>query len=269
MTKRKSGRQHSYKMRGCSKTRKHYRTKKRHSGGDATVLSLAYPYKNVPTAINPFLAYNGKGGDKHPLYNPNAKNPIYPNSGPLVKQMDWLNSQVMRGGCGEGGSCSINPPPTPAPIISQAQTGGAVSIGQAGPGGGIGCSTSNNGIKYPDGLVGKPWTPNSDSWSGNKGVLPGAGNHFSYNTYKNDISRQMKDVGPAPPFTGGKRRRTTIKKTTKKRRYKGGSSLLPQDFVNLGRQFQFGLGSAYNGLMGYKAPVNPLPWKEQLIPTHL
>jgi hypothetical protein len=32
----------------------------------------------------------------------------------------------------------------------------------------------------------------------------------------------------------------------------------------LGRQFQFGLGSAYNGLAGYSAPTNPLPWQGQL-----
>jgi hypothetical protein len=34
--------------------------------------------------------------------------------------------------------------------------------------------------------------------------------------------------------------------------------------INLGRQFQFGLGSAYNALAGYAAPVNPMPWRDQL-----
>jgi hypothetical protein len=39
-----------------------------------------------------------------------------------------------------------------------------------------------------------------------------------------------------------------------------------QDLINLGRQTQFGFGSAYNGINGFPAPVNPLPWKDQL--TH-
>jgi hypothetical protein len=39
---------------------------------------------------------------------------------------------------------------------------------------------------------------------------------------------------------------------------------MTQDLINLGRQFQFGLGSAYNALAGYSSPVNPLPWRDQL-----
>ena len=51
----------------------------------------------------------------------------------------------------------------------------------------------------------------------------------------------------------------------KKRKQKGGnlSNLLGQDLINLGRQFQFGIGTAYNALAGYQSPVNPLPWKDQ------
>jgi len=51
----------------------------------------------------------------------------------------------------------------------------------------------------------------------------------------------------------------------KKKRQRGGtlSNLLSQDLINLGRQFQFGIGSAYNALAGYSAPVNPMPWKDQ------
>jgi hypothetical protein len=69
----------------------------------------------------------------------------------------------------------------------------------------------------------------------------------------------MVDVGANPPFlNGGKRRQT------RQRRQRGGSNFMGQDLINLGRQFQFGLGSAYNALAGYSAPVNPLPWKDQL-----
>jgi hypothetical protein len=42
-------------------------------------------------------------------------------------------------------------------------------------------------------------------------------------------------------------------------------SLVPQDLVNLGRNAMFNIGSAYNGLNGYSAPVNPLPYKDQLV----
>jgi hypothetical protein len=40
--------------------------------------------------------------------------------------------------------------------------------------------------------------------------------------------------------------------------------LIPQDLVNLGRDFTFNIKSTYNALNGYKAPVNPLPYKDQL-----
>jgi hypothetical protein len=249
MNKRKRSRkQQSYKMRGCNKTRSN---RKYYSGGD--VSKLAYdPSSKLMYPPNPFLAYTGEGGYK----NTNAANPIYPNTGALAKGMQWINSNVMHGGgCGDG-TCGLTPPPM--------QSGG-VGIGLAGPGGGIGCSTTNHGLKYPDGLVGKPWTPNSDSWPANKGVPPGGANHFQLNTYKNDISRQMKDVGAAFPFSGG--RKMKKRKNTTHRRQRAGSSFLPQDFVNLGRQLNFGLGSAYNGLMGYRAPTNPLPWKGQLTNT--
>jgi hypothetical protein len=42
------------------------------------------------------------------------------------------------------------------------------------------------------------------------------------------------------------------------------SNFIGQDLLNLGRQFQYGVGSTYNAMRGYAAPVNPLPWKDQL-----
>ena len=67
----------------------------------------------------------------------------------------------------------------------------------------------------------------------------------------------MVATGANPPFSVGGRRR---------RKQKGGttSNFLSQDLINLGRQFQYGVGSVYNGLLGYSAPVNPMPWKGQL-----
>ena len=48
-----------------------------------------------------------------------------------------------------------------------------------------------------------------------------------------------------------------------KKNRKGGG-IIPQDMVNLGRNFSFNFKSAYNALNGYKAPVDPLPYKGQL-----
>ena len=75
--------------------------------------------------------------------------------------------------------------------------------------------------------------------------LNGAG----YNTMNSKVGGRIK----------GKRGR----KSYKKKSIKGGG-LIPQDLVNLGSNFSFNLKSAYNSLNGYKAPIDPLPYKDQL-----
>ena len=71
----------------------------------------------------------------------------------------------------------------------------------------------------------------------------------------------MVATGANPPFSVGGTRKT--------RKQKGGimSNFLGQDLVNLGRQFQYNVGSTYNALNGYQAPVSPLPWKDQMVST--
>jgi hypothetical protein len=75
----------------------------------------------------------------------------------------------------------------------------------------------------------------------------------------------------SPGFmVGGVRHRSACKcSQCKKKIMKGGtlSNFIGQDLINLGRQFQFGLGTAYNALVGQSSPVNPLPWKDQLMNT--
>jgi hypothetical protein len=122
-----------------------------------------------------------------------------------------------------------------------------------------GMKGGNPGIPYPDGLVGSPWTPQPSGWPGVDGI-PGDRNYYAPNEYKVDPQTAMVDVGANPPFLnikGGKRKQ------------RGGtlSNFMGQDLINLGRQFQFGLGSAYNALAGYQAPTNPLPWKGQIPAT--
>jgi hypothetical protein len=122
------------------------------------------------------------------------------------------------------------------------------------------CSTSmlgGSGIPIALGLTGAPWTPAASGWPGVDGV-DGNRNHLAVNEYKVDPQTAMIATGANPPFSvgGGKKQ-------------KGGSTsnFLSQDLINLGRQFQYGVGSVYNGLLGYSSPVNPLPWKGQLSNT--
>ena len=46
-----------------------------------------------------------------------------------------------------------------------------------------------------------------------------------------------------------------------------GGGLIPQDLINLGRDFSFNFKSAYNSLNGYNQPINPAPYKDQLTRT--
>ena len=294
----KHHKQNIYRMRGCSKN-----TKKSYSGGTKLAgdfNDLAYPYKG-PITPNPFLApTNFKGGYKCPQGSPpqtpfnlgivttsnvNGANPLYPNTGPPFNGFNFLNPITnQRGGnCG----CGITPP---------SMSGGArnkkthnnnhsitcncstckhkhhrdgcrcssCKIKNREMSGGGGCSTSNNGIPYPNGLVGKPYVNQSNLPGANH--IPGDANFYKLNTYNNDVSRQMVDVGANRPFLGyfglgGKRRKHH---KTKKQRGGALSNFLGQDLINFGRQLGFGVGSAYNALNGYTAPTNPLPWKDQL-----
>ena len=143
--------------------------------------------------------------------------------------------------------CNPNSGPTPTPNIFMnpinPQHGGS----------------NNNNFPVP----GHAWTSNPNSWSGS--------NYYKLNTYNNDVSRQIIDVGANPPFTvGGKRKRRSYKKNRRRSHHrkqkKGGagfSNFLGQDFINVGRQLDFGANSAYNILAGKPAPVNPLPFEQK------
>jgi len=249
-----------YKMKGCSK-----KTRKNRSylGGSADI-NLAYTGKPVEHSVpNPFLAYTGKGGD-------NSK--AYPNHGEVIKGglgTPFLNPQgLQRGGncgCGLSGGNIQNGGCTPC-LLAGFMVGGKRHR--------VGCRCSNckmmggenkmkggnPGIPYPNGLVGAPF--NAASLQGLPGVdgVQGGRNYIPPNNYKVDPQTSMISTGAQPPFSiGGKKQART-------RKQKGGtmSNFLGQDLINLGRQFSYGLGSAYNALAGYSAPTNPLPWKGQL-----
>ena len=159
----------------------------------------------------------------------------------------------------KGGSCSS--------CVSSFLKGGAGSHR-------VGCKCSacknkmkggsgNNGIPYPNGLVGSAWTPSVGGWPGVKGI-GGDNSYLGHNNYNTDISRYMINTNANRPFSigGGKKK---LNKTLKNRKQKGGSfsNFLAQDLINVGRQIQYGLGSAYNGIAGYPQSPSPMPWKGQ------
>jgi hypothetical protein len=262
MGKSKSRRhQKVYKMRGCSKKTRKHRRRKYLGGSDS---NLAYTGKPVVNSgPNPFLSYTGKGGapdlaKSMPAAFPSAG----PVGGPGGKGVDFVNPPLQKGG--QCGSCGL--------MKGGLMKGGSMVGGGCGCGlmqGGGADNTSNNGIPYPNGLVGNSITPSVSSWPGVNNVSGGS-NHYPLNKYEPvDISRQMQAIGANPPFNGaplkgGRRRRNS-------RKQRGGalnfSNFLSQDLVNLGRQGAFGLGSVYNGLTGQPSGVNPMPWKGQMPAT--
>jgi len=249
-------------MKGCSKrkSRKSRKYSRKHRGG------------------SDLLAYNGTGGTSisnslKPATimptNPNGVNSTMPNTGPQftgVSTSPTNQGNMQRGGnC--GGTCGVNQPV----MMTGGSCGGTCGVNQPVmmTGGGCGCGKlltiggqtgGSHGTWAPQGLIGKPWTPSPSGWPG----VNGSRNYLDYNQYKADPQTAMINVGANPPFlTGGKKRRGSRRK-----KQKGGalSNFIFQDLVNLGRQTQYGVGSTYNGVKGFPAPTNPLPWKDQL--TH-
>jgi hypothetical protein len=117
----------------------------------------------------------------------------------------------------------------------------------------------------PGPFVGSAWGGSLNKWPGMNGI--GGDRHFlkNYDADNNIVSQNpqlqmsMGDSGynTLKSITGGNK-----KKSSRKSMKAGG--IVPQDLVNLGSDFSFNLKSAYNALNGYKAPVDPLPYKDQL-----
>jgi hypothetical protein len=266
MGKRKSLRNHKlYKMKGCSK--KTCKSHKKYLGGSTGAdVNLAYTGNSIKTVANPFLAYTGKGGTTS-LENVNGAKPMYPSTGPPPGGFNFLNPQNTQ----RGGSCGCGAPLMSGGNCSSCQLGfmtrgGAshranckCSLCKKNMTGGLG----NNGIPYPNGLTGQSWSPSTQGWPGVDNIS-GNRNYLELNKYHNDVPTSIINTGANPPFLGGRKT-----KRNNRRKQKGGtlSNFFSEDLINLGRQFQYGLGSAYNGLAGYQAPVNPLPWKGQLPST--
>jgi hypothetical protein len=107
----------------------------------------------------------------------------------------------------------------------------------------------------PGPIVGSSWGSSVNKWPGVDGIGANRNVLKPYNTLKDpQLQMSMYDSGY----------NTLNSKVGGKKRYVKGGGLVPQDLVNLGNNFSFNLKSAYNSLNGYKAPIDPLPYKDQL-----
>lgn len=113
---------------------------------------------------------------------------------------------------------------------------------------------------------------NTASWPGVSGNNQGMGNHF-------DLSKVGIPSGPFDPpissreivqpfsssfkYGGGSRR------TRRRGRHHRGGGLMPQELVNLGDSFRFGISSLASKFLGsVNQPVNPFPTEDQGIDTN-
>lgn len=131
------------------------------------------------------------------------------------------------------------------------------------------CNPMNGGSFYkpaspiPGPFVGQAWSPSVAKWPGVNGI-GGDSNYLANNLYKTDPQTMMKLGGKSMNKRRGRSRTRSRRMNNKKSMNKRGGGLIPQDLVNLGRDASFNFKSAYNAINGYAAPINSLPYKDQL-----
>jgi hypothetical protein len=206
---------------------------RRQKGGSSGCGSCGCPY--APLSIKEMNKFGGASN----IY---PRNNIAPATVPL-------NYNAIPGIGQNGGSCS---------------SCGQTSVSQSGG------NFFKPATSIPGPMVGSSWGAPIDKWPGVNGT--GGDRNFlkSYDAENNIVSKNPQlqmitgDSGYSGSrnwnsITGGRRKSGRSRSKSVK-----GGGLIPQDLVNLGSDFSFNLKSAYNSLNGYKAPVDPLPYKDQL-----
>ncbi len=216
------------------------RRNKKQRGGDNGCGSCGCPIAPLSwDQMNKFGGYSGP-------YPPNLIPDYVPNiDKPVIQDTNGNFTSIL--GIGQnGGNCGVC-----SQIQAVPQSGGGNFFKPIGP------------IPGPE--VGKPWGPNLD-WPTMNGIGSDRNYFKPYNT--NDDPQQQMSMNDAGYLTknsmiGGyrynKKNSSSVSSSSKK-----GGGLIPQDLVNLGRDFNYNFKTAYNALNGYKAPVNPAPYKDQL-----
>jgi len=184
-----------------------------------------------------------KGGLKYP-----PPNNVMPTGHVLPYGKNPLGSIGQMGGsCGP--SCGLQPPLMQA---GGGQKGGGYSFFKPAP-------------PMPGPIVGSAWGTSINKWPGMDGISGNRNYLKSYDATNNIIIKdpQLQQL-TADIDAGYKTLSSMVGGYKYKNRAKKGGGIIPQDLVNLGQDFTFNLKSAYNSLNGYNAPVNPLPYKDQL-----
>ena len=249
MRKKHKKTQKLWSMKGCSLGRCKQKggmcnaclkggTKKRR-----TKRMLAYPASNSISQQEfqkSYMAYTGKGGSS--LVNPNPNLPY--GQGQFAPYNNEFPPGVSQPQNLKGGGHIYQP----AIYGMNSLNGGSRKKRRGG--------MSNIG-KWPDGLVGSPWTGNVNQWPG-VDHISGNRNYLVDNDYKYSVQTEGVINSRNPTLNGGAR-----KKTSKNKR--GG--FFPQDLVNVGRQFTHFGSSSYNTLMGKPTTPSPMPYKDQFSST--
>lgn len=153
------------------------------------------------------------------------------------------------------------------PIIGIGQSGGTCSSGMCSQ---IPVNPQSGGTYIPPGVtpgpfVGGPYSPTK--LPGENGI-GGDRNYYPLNNQVNNpqLQMSMNDAGYKNMYSkvGGYRYSKDTSISSNSSKHKKGGGIIPEDLVNLGRDFSFNLKSAYNALNGYSAPVDPAPYKGQL-----
>ena len=250
---KKTRKQKVYVMRGCSKNPKS--CNHNHKKGFLTLGN-----KDCPNC-----EHNCPNCGPNCQCGPNCNCP-HPCPG-TCKQNNKLNRKLTRKLTGGSGCGSCGCPIAPLSLKQMNMFGGH----NEGLKGGCGSCAMKGGNFFkpasfiPGPIVGSAWGASFNKLPGSDGV--GGDRNFlkPFNSEKDpQLQMSMNDAGynTMNSKVGG-----SIK-GKKGRKYRSnfikGGGLIPQDLVNLGSNFSFNLKSAYNSLNGYKAPIDPLPYKDQL-----
>ena len=128
------------------------------------------------------------------------------------------------------------------------------------------CSGQSGGSFYksappiPGPILGSAWNTSAKGLPGENGI---GGDRNYLASYAGSITKnpqlQMSMSGSgyktANSMVGGRRHKKTNKR---------GGGFIPTDLLNLGRNVNYNINSAYNTFKGYNPPVNHLPYKDQL-----
>ena len=118
----------------------------------------------------------------------------------------------------------------------------------------------------PGPILGSPWNTSVKGLPGENGIGGDRNYLASYaNSITNDPQQQMSMSASGyktlNSMVGGRHKRHNKRHT---KTIKRGGGFIPTDLLNLGRNVNYSINSAYNTFKGYNPPVNHLPYKDQL-----